>query len=323
MTDNFFELGGHSLLVVRLISQIDRALGTRLPVSALFSGGTIEKLAGLLRNRADGEVWSPLVPLQPTGSKPPFFCVHPVGGNVVCYADLSRKLGNDHPFYAFQAHGLDAHPCIQTIEEMAADYISSLLIIQPQGPYFLGGWSLGGLVAFEMGRQLTNMREEVGLIALFDCKAPDHDEDDNNGVDQSWLSLGFARDLGLSVSDGEYSLDTLYELGIEEQLTYLLECAKRAKAIPPDLDVTQVSILFEVFKTNLMASRRYSPPSSHLRVVLFNAEESLTKASGDPTRGWSALAEGGVETHTISGHHYSILNEPHLSELTKILRSYF
>ena len=167
VTSNFFELGGHSLLGVELTARIRESTGRHVPLAALFEGSTVEKLAAFMRQ--EPRPWSPLVPIWRGGSQTPFFCVHPAGGNVACYAGLARALGPDQPFYGLQAPGLDGEqPPHETLESLAALYVDAIRTVQPAGPYRLGGWSLGGTIAFEMARQLRSRGEEVALLALFD-----------------------------------------------------------------------------------------------------------------------------------------------------------
>jgi amino acid adenylation domain-containing protein len=173
MADNFFDLGGDSLMVVELFAEIEKQLGKQIAMVSLVQAPTIELLARCIE--ADGwrTYWSSLVPIQPSGSKPIFYCVHEVEGNVFYYRDLAVSLGPDQPFYGLQAQGLDGKAELhRRIEDMAAHYVQEVVSLQPQGPYYLGGSSLGGLVAFEMARQLDRQGRKVGLVALFDTDSP-------------------------------------------------------------------------------------------------------------------------------------------------------
>ncbi|HET8841669.1 MAG TPA: amino acid adenylation domain-containing protein, partial [Ktedonobacteraceae bacterium] len=140
VTDNFFSLGGHSLAGVRLMSQIQRTFGMKLPLSTLFTEATITALANVLRQQEAHEAPTPLVEIQSTGSNTPLFCVHPAGGEVLCYLKLAHYLGSDQPVYGLKAAGL-SH---LSLEEIATSYREAVRAVQPQGPYLLSGWSMGG-----------------------------------------------------------------------------------------------------------------------------------------------------------------------------------
>jgi thioesterase domain-containing protein/non-ribosomal peptide synthetase component F len=177
LNQNYFDLGGTSILAVRLFAQISREFQKKLPLSVLFEAQTVAQLAKVLESDGSSSNWSPLVAIQPQGSRPPFFCVHGGGGNVLIYRDLSRHLGSQQPFYGLQALGLDGERApLQTIEDMATLYVKELRRFQPHGPYYLGGYCMGGTVAYEMAQQLRAQGEEVALLALFDtmnwCNIP-------------------------------------------------------------------------------------------------------------------------------------------------------
>ena len=164
ITDNFFELGGHSLSAVRLFAMVEKQLGKKLSLTSIFQGATIEHLAELIRLKATPGPRSSVVPLQPGGSKLPLFLVHPAGGHVFPYLRLAQLLGADQPCYGLQARGLeDGQEPHARIEDMAAYYIEALRTVQPTGPYLLGGWSMGGVVAFEMAQQLHAQGQQVAL----------------------------------------------------------------------------------------------------------------------------------------------------------------
>ena len=166
---NYFDLGGDSPLAVQLFARIEKTFHVKLPLATLFEAPTIEGLAQILRQETPSSAWSSLVPIQPHGSRPPFFCFHGAGGNILIYRDLSLHLGSDQPVYGLQSPGLDGSCAPLTcIEDMAAHYVEEIRRVQRHGPYFLGGYCLGGTIAFEVGRRLRARGEEVALLALFD-----------------------------------------------------------------------------------------------------------------------------------------------------------
>ena len=167
------------------------------------------------------------MPIQPRGSKRPFFCVHPAGGTVFCYLELAAALGPDQPFYGLQARGLDGEQAPhETLQEMAASYIELMRQVQPTGPYLLGGWSLGGNLAFEMARQLEVQGERVELLALFDAGAISPDEPP---AEEDFLPVI----MGMFPDGPQVSLDELRKLSPEKQLAYFMERAQHAMLVTP------------------------------------------------------------------------------------------
>jgi acyl carrier protein len=160
LRDNFFDLGGHSLLAVRLFARLEKEFGRKVPLSVLYEAPTVEQLAALMRQKGWSPSWRSLVPIQPQGSKPPFFGLPGIGGNVLNYAGLARVLGSDQPFYGLQARGLDGKEApFTSIEDMATHHIQELRTVQPHGPYYLIGSCIGGVIAFEMAHQLLALLE--------------------------------------------------------------------------------------------------------------------------------------------------------------------
>lgn len=171
--DNFFELGGSSVLAAQLFTQINDAIGQNLPLATLFQAPTVEKLANILSQDEWVAPWSSLVAIQPNGSKPPFFCIHGAGGNVLMYRKLAQYLGSDQPVYGLQAKGMDGMQDMLTqVEDMAAHYIDEIRALQPEGPYFLGGLSFGGIASLEIAQRLQSQGQEVALLALIDTHGP-------------------------------------------------------------------------------------------------------------------------------------------------------
>jgi thioesterase domain-containing protein/acyl carrier protein len=313
--DNFFELGGHSLLAVRLMAGIEKRLGRALPLVTLFAAPTLESLAAILSQDGGLPRRSPLVAVEPRGALVPFFCVHPVGGNVLCYVDLARHLAPEQPFYALQTpdHG-DGRRLPASIEEMAARYLRELQPVQPQGPYRLGGWSMGGLVAFEMARQLVREGHRVDLVALIDTLPPAAEP--GPSPDEAELVAWFAQDLArLLGHDIGIRPDDLRPLPAREKLRHVVRLAHAASLLPQDFGLAQITPLFEVFAANLKASRLYAPEPYSGDLALWFSEQTLAAFSPEVRAGWNRLALGGVEMSTLPGDHYGLLRRPQVERL--------
>jgi len=313
--DNFFALGGHSLIAIRMVSRIEQELGKKMPIRAVFQGATIEHLAGLLRQ---GTVKSPRLIQLRGGRKLPFICVPAAGGSVFNYLNLAQHLDPDQPLYALQASGIDeAEPVPETIEAIAADHLTAIREANVKGPYFLGGWSMGGVVAFEMARQLRAEGEEVSGLLLIDSVVPHAEQD----LDETALLIGFAQSLGLRVDRVDVSPDQLLEMNTDEKLALILDAAKQQFLLPHQIELTDLQRHFNVYRANLRAFWHYRPQPQRVRITLFRADEHVRQNGHDEALGWDALTDEKVEVCIVPGDHYTLLAGPHVSVLAEHMQA--
>lgn len=318
VTDNFFELGGHSLAAVRLFALIEKKLGKKVPLATVFQGATVEHLANILRQHTKMTPGSSLVAIQPGGKRRPLFLIHPAGGHIFPYVHLANCLGPDQPCYGLQARGLEqGQEPHKQLEEMAAYYIDAMRTVQAEGPYLLGGWSMGGLVAFEMAQQLHAQGQRTALLALLDTRIPTADEEFEDEDFEATLLVDFVRYFGLSLDPR----DALVRLPKHELLERVLEHAKRAGLVPSDIEISQAQPFIELCKADFRATQNYLPHRYPGRITLFKAAQELAGSSTDPTLGWSEWAAEGAVVYVVPGNHATMVYRPHVEILADKLRA--
>lgn len=319
--DNFFEMGD-SLLGILLLARIEQEFGINLPLSVLFKEGTIELMANLIRQQINRPSDSPLVPIRVGGDHPALFLVHPIGGSVLCYAELAHHLKRDQPIYGLQSIGLtDGKKPLNQMDIMADRYLEEIRAVQPKGPYYVGGWSFGGSVAFRMSQKLMKLGEEVALVFLIDTYAYTEDTKPQ-AMDASMQMSFFLNDLGgFFGMEIPVSIDELMQREPRERLVHIMEAAKKANALPQEIELKRLSSMFEVYQANLNAAYHYSPDAYHGRVILFIAQKTIFSRKQDETLGWGALVGEGLEIHKIPGDHYTIIHKPNVQILAEELRN--
>jgi amino acid adenylation domain-containing protein len=332
--DNFFELGGHSLQMLMLVARVEERLGKRVPMADLFNDPTVEHLSELIGHGKESLFQSLVLPLRTEGTNPVLFSPHAGGGHVWCYKDLVQYLGDDQPVYGVRPREPETGLVYHTqIVAMASDYVEAIRGLQPVGPYWLSGWSMGGIIAFEMARQLEQQGEQIAMLALIDAAAPDAEESEFNWV--ILLSI-FALDLGLTYESLNAATEQKAAASQMAQLRRVWVAASRAGLVPSEMTLVEFRKLFDTFKIHANTMRRYQPGEFQGRITLFAAEEPVKPVmlsqdpkyiewtqniAGDPLKGWGTLAIGGVDRHVVPGDHFSMIREPHVQVLAAQLRN--
>ena len=315
---NYFDLGGDSIIAVQLFVRIEQEFNAKFPLATLFDAPTIRELAEILQPEVSSAAWSPLVAIQPGGTRPPFFCIHPHGGNVLIYRDLSQHLGSDQPFYGLQCRGLDgAQPPLTGIEDMAALYINEIRKAQRHGPYFLGGYCMGGAVAFEIAQQFRLQGEQVALLALFDT--------------MNWTGVSMPSIWLRSYHLGQrltFHVTNFFSLDSGSRAAFFREKAKTAwrrirvwKSIlrakfterSPAVE-SDAWTLGQIWRANIRAYMDYDPRAYSGAVTDFRPAKQY-RGWDSPELKWKGLAQGGEEIVVLPVNAPGMMAEPHVKHL--------
>jgi len=313
LDEDFFNLGGHSLLATQLLSRIEQRFDTRLTVADLFEAPTIRQQADLLRERRAGTSRR-IVPIQPSGDKPPLFFID--AGPI--HRTLGRRLGPEQPMLGVSHPPVEmlSHPF--SLAEIAAHHVASIRGAQPTGPYYVAGWSAGGTVAYEAARQLRAAGAEVALLAMFEASPPDLHA-------STWRDSMARIGRRLRLHTGRVA-----RLPLSDALPYVVA---RWRTVRRN---TRSAVWRQAYKTAigtgagrerfqsiddalLFAIRSYAPPPYPGRIVFFRSADRIIP--GQPVDwGWGKLARDGVEIHVVPGDHISMFEEPNVATVVECLR---
>jgi acyl carrier protein len=334
--DNFFDLGGHSLLLLKLVRLVNKEFSIDLAMARLFQSPTIEKLAAVVRElqhkHADGE-WNSLVPLNPHGSKRPFFLVH----SLMLYGRLPAALGEDQPFYALQPLPFEDHPTNDYVERMLDDHIRQIKRVQPHGPYQIAGWCFAGWLAYEVARRLEAGGDEVTMLALLDSWCPykigpgaevRFEKATGRGLRTRLRSLGFkvsfhwrqfirfpsaerAGYLSRSLRD----LWAIYTIPIAREVkSFLYRFYRRFRIAMP-------AMLRDSNVVTYTWLRNYQVQPYRGDITLIRPGDIAVPPGSDPNCGWRALTTGTITSTFVPGDRSTMFLGHNLTLLADVLRT--
>jgi amino acid adenylation domain-containing protein len=291
--DNFFDLGGTSLLAVQMLREIEQRFAQKLPLATFLKVTTVEELAKVLQKEDQSELWSTLIPIQPDGKKPPLYCVHGADGNVLVFQNLVEYLDSEQPLYGLQPPRLDQQDCLNQVEDIATEYIRHIRNFQPEGPYYLAGFSVGGVIIFEMAQQLLAQGQEVALLALFDTVCPKYFK---QLLIDSWLAYHCRTFISLKP---QHKL--IYLRGGLQERWYKINQALQPK-IKPTTSYLDKAEDQKLFSTLTNAVRNYTPKVYPGKITLFRCLEQNWWVNHDRELGWAELTQK-IEVTDIPGSH--------------------
>ncbi|MEU8686457.1 amino acid adenylation domain-containing protein [Streptomyces sp. NPDC048611] len=309
--DSFFDLGGHSLSAVRLLGRVYTVLGVEIPLRAFFRAPTPAALAEFDEDGDDhaGRALDVLLPLRTRGERSPLFCLHPGSGLSWSYAGLLRHIDRGTPVYALQARGLAGQGELpQSVEEMAEEYLEHMLRVQPEGPYYLLGWSFGGVVAHAVAGLLEKRGHTVGLLVLMDCRPV-------RAIDQEELDSALSQVEMETVYRGLLDVFDVDVEAEESPLTHerVIEVLRTKNTALASLDETEIQAMAEVMVNNALISHRYEHVGVNADVLVLAAGEESEHAL--TAECWVPYVAGAVEFREIDCDHTHMMNAGPLGDI--------
>ena len=321
MLDNFFQLGGRSLVAVKIMAKLEEKTGKRLPLATLFEHSTIEKLATRLEINDEAISWDSLVPIKPQGSKMPLYIVHGAGLNVLLFNALAMNMDDEQPVYGLQAKGINGiDEPLEVMEEIAANYVEEIINHDPVGPYAVAGYSLGGLIAYEMAKQMLAMGKDIRMLAMFDTYADQtkiHTPPLKRALTDAlffikqviYTPILFAEDPKRTI---EYKSR---EIGRRISRIYKNAFPEKVKKKEGFAAYTD-----EIHEKSEMAQRNYLLTPVDIKIELFRAKKKTFYMDDFKYLGWRPYALKGVNVHDIPGEHNTIFAPPNDKQFAKVLQ---
>lgn len=321
MVDNFFQLGGRSLVAVKIMAKLEEKTGKRLPLATLFEYSTVEKLAARLDVNSELITWDSLVPIKPRGSKMPLYIVHGAGLNVLLFNALAMNLDDEQPVYGLQAKGINGiDEPLDVMEEIAANYVEEIINHDPVGPYAVAGYSLGGLIAYEMAKQMLAMGKDLKMLAMFDTYADQtkiHTPPLKRTLKDAWF---FVKQVAytpiLFIEDPKRTVQyKSREIGRRISKLY-------KKAFPHKVKRKEGFAAYtdDIHEKSETAQRNYLLTPVDVKIELFRAVKKTFYMDDSKFLGWIPYARKGVTVHDIPGEHNTIFAPPNDKQFAKVLQ---
>ena len=299
--DNFFDLGGHSLLAIQLVSRVRRELKVDLLPDDLLAAGTVAEMATLVRSGRAASPYHPMVHIRPGGERR-LVAFPPVSGTLGLYGQTSRHLHASWDVWGVQSLGLlPGEEPLLDLSAIASRDLAAMDALGSGGPWNLVGYSMGGLLALEVARQLCERGDEVGQVFLLDTRPTVEDTDD--GLDFALRALLF-RALHIDVD-----VDWLRGLDEETRAAELLTRSVEAGTMPPDFDPERLRRLVDMYQHNLRALVAHDLQPVPVSVdVMRVTDRSLDEGPLPDDLGWPRWATGGARVHDVPGNHFTMVD---------------
>jgi amino acid adenylation domain-containing protein len=326
--DNFFELGGHSILAAQMFTEFEKLTGKKVPLATLFTSQTIKELSIAINDNGTESKWSSLVEIKSGESKlSPLFLVHGAEGNILLYRDLGNYLNSNRPVYGLQSKGLNGYDKIaESVEEMAEDYIEAIKTVRPNGPYYLGGYCMGGTIAYEMAQQLKKRGDEVNILFLIEtyneCLVANGNNPSNKAKDR--------------IENIKFHFDNIKSLKGEERTKFIRNKAEtslgrttaRISKLTSKVGINIENkpetgqITLSLRKANDQAQINYIPDIFNGKAVLLRPKVSFS-SEPDPKFGWGEYIKGEFKIYNLDVAPRGMLVDPFVKETAKIIENEF
>lgn len=330
---DFFELGGDSVLAIRMLGRLRGRFGATVSPRDFLRAPTIAATAAAIGSPAPAEDADDsdadcAVTLR-DGAGSPLFLIHPTGGDVSCYLDLAGKLDTARPVIGIQDPELAGLPGPEGIDTMARRYEAILRTRQPRGPYLIGGWSMGGIIAHELARRLRSTGDEVALLVMIDANVADRIRDADGA--EFWSRYLGSLEAFLDIDLGSRALDNEFDLLAEPDRRKLVAARLAEAGLLRDPDPAELGAREDVFRRHLSALGNHRTATLHTggAIELIRATRAAPRNSGVgmgvddctdlPDLGWSAHTSGDLSTHTVAAHHYALLRTPDVDTVAHLI----